>query len=92
MEKDIYTELNDGLKEMAKDELTKAIEAIESDELPSVPMIPSKVIRKVYEIARHHKMTADEFGNLLSLLNTASSTERRKMLEEYRKSLEEGNS
>ena len=89
MAKDSYEELRNGLTEMAKEELLKAVDAIESDTLPEIPMRTSQVMRKVYEIARHHKMTADEFALILSVQDTASTAERAAMMEEYKKYLEE---
>ena len=52
-------------------------------------MRPLKVIKKVYEIARHHQMTVDEFATLLEFQGTIGTAEGEKMLEDYRKYLEE---
>ncbi|MBQ2854209.1 MAG: hypothetical protein IJE81_01915 [Oscillospiraceae bacterium] len=89
MAKDIITDLKDGMKEMVKDELAKVTQAIEADKLPPIPMRPMKVMRKVYEIARNHQLTADEFAVLLEFQGTMGTAEGVEMLEEYKRYLEE---
>ena len=65
MAKDILTDLREGLQEMTKEEMQRVIEAVEAEKIPPLPMTPLKVMKKVYEIARHHQMTAEEFAILL---------------------------
>ena len=89
MAKDILTDLREGLQEMTKEEMQRVIEAVEAEKIPPLPMTPLKVMKKVYEIARHHQMTVDEFAILLEFQGTIGTAEGEKMLEDFRKYLEE---
>lgn len=89
MAKDILTDLKDGMQEMTKEELKKVIDAIEADQLPPLPMTPLKVMRRLYEIARNHRLSAEEFAFLLETQGTFGTPEGTQLLEDYKHSLEE---
>ena len=89
MKKDILTELKDGMQEMKEEEMKKVADALYAGNVPPIPMTPIKVMKKVYQIARHHKMTVDEFATLLELQGTAGTAEAVEMLEAYKQQLAE---
>lgn len=67
MAKDIATELIDALSAYKDQEMKRVAQALEAGETPPVVLTPTAVMKKVYEVARHHKMTPDELDTVMMI-------------------------
>lgn len=87
MAKDIITELIDELTKLRDEEMKQVAKAIEDGKNPPIPMKPAVVMKKVYEVARHHQMTADELGFLMDMQGSYSA-QSKTVVDDYAKKLE----
>lgn len=86
MAKDIITELIEELQQLKDDELKRVARAIEEGKNPPIPLTPVTVMKKVYEVARHHQVTPEELGTMMEMQE--NFTLGKDIVDDYAKKLE----
>ena len=87
MAKDILTELMEELQKLKDDELKRVAQAIEEGKNPPIPLTPVTVMKKVYEVARHHQVTPDELGFVMNMTESYSALGKT-VVDDYKNKLE----